>query len=102
MEERKRVSHLASTYEAKKGTTRIEFDRKGQNRDDRTLRGLTDLFFDGPKRLYNSIIDLLRLPDVRKLNTIENWDINGKIVLFLSLYYFFLILLLCLCISSLP
>ena len=39
MEERKRVSHLAWIHEAKKGTTRIEFDHKGQNRGDNTLRG---------------------------------------------------------------
>ncbi len=78
LEERKRVSHLAWIHEAKKGTTRIEFDHKGQNKGDKTLRGRMDLFFDAPKKLYNRIIELLRLPDVRKLNTLHNWNIDGK------------------------
>ena len=78
LEERKRVSHLAWIHEAKKGTTRIEFDHKGQNRGDRTLRGRIDLFFDAPKRLYNRIIELLRLPDVRKLNTLHTWNIEDR------------------------
>ncbi len=78
LEERKRVSHLAWTHEAKKGTTRIEFDHKGQNRGDRTLRGRIDLFFDAPKRFHNRIIELLRLPDVRKLNTLHTWKIEDR------------------------
>ena len=78
LEERKRVSHLAWLHEAKKGTTRIEFDHKGQNKGDRTLRGRIDLFFDAPKRLYNRIIELLRLPDVRKLNTMHTWKIEDR------------------------
>ena len=73
MEERKRVSHLAWIHEAKKGTTRIEFDHRGQSKGDKTIRGQIDLFFDGPKRLYNRIIELLNLPDVRKLNTLKTW-----------------------------
>ena len=78
MEERKRVSHLAWIHEAKKGTTRIEFDHKGQNRGDNTLRGQIDLFFDGPKKLYNRIIELLHLPDVRKLNTLKTWTVEDR------------------------
>ena len=78
LEERKRVSHLAWLHEAKKGTTRIEFDHKGQNKGDKTLRGWIDLFFDAPKRLYNRIIELLRLPDVRKFNTLHTWKIEDK------------------------
>lgn len=78
MEERKRVSHLAWLHEAKKGTTRIEFDRKGQNMGDNTLRGRIDLFFDGPKKIYNRIIELLHLPDVRKLNTLKTWAVEDR------------------------
>ena len=78
LEERKRVSHLAWIHEAKKGTTRIEFDHKGHNKGDNTLRGQIDLFFDGPKRLYNRIIELLHLPDVRKFNTLKTWAIEDK------------------------
>lgn len=78
LEERKRVSHLAWIHEAKKGTTRIEFDRKGQSKGDNTIRGQIDLFFDGPKRLYNKIIELFRLPDVRKLNTLKTWSIEDR------------------------
>ena len=78
LEERKRVSHLAWTHEAKKGTTRIEFDHKGQNKEDSTLRGHIDLFFDGPKKIYNRLIELLHLPDVRKFNTLKNWTIEDR------------------------
>ncbi len=78
LEERKRVSHLAWIHEAKKGTTRIEFDHKGQNKGDRTIRGRMDLFFDAPKRFYNRIIELLYLPDVRKLNTLHTWKIEDR------------------------
>jgi len=77
-EERKRVSHLAWTHEAKKGTTRIEFDHKGHNKGNSTLRGRIDLFFDGPKKIYNRIIELLHLPDVRKLNTLKIWTIGEE------------------------
>ena len=78
LEERKRVSHLAWRHEAKKGTTRIEFDDKGHNKGDNTLRGRIDLFFDGPKKLYNRIIELLHLPDARKFNTLHTWMIEDK------------------------
>ena len=78
LEERKRVSHLAWIHEAKKGTTRIEFDYKGHNRGDKTFRGHIDLFFDGPKRFYNRIIELLHLPDVRKLNTLKIWMVEDR------------------------
>ena len=78
LEERKRVSHLAWIHEAKKGTTRIEFDHKGHSKGDRTLRGHIDLYFDGPKKLYNRIIELLHLPDVRKFNTLKIWMIEDR------------------------
>ncbi len=78
LEERKRVSHLAWIHEAKKGTTRIEFNHKGKNKGDNTLRGRIDLFFDGPKNIYNRMIELLHLPDVRKLNTLHTWKIEDK------------------------
>ena len=78
LEERRRVSHLAWMYEAKKGTTRIEFDYKGQSKGDRTLRGRVDLFFDGPKKLHNRIIELLHLQDVRKFNTLKTWTVDDR------------------------
>lgn len=78
LEERRRVSHLAWIHEAKKGTTRIEFDRKGQNKGDSTLRGRIDLFLNGPKKIYNRIIELLHLPDVSKLNTLKTWAIEDR------------------------
>lgn len=77
-EEKKRVSHLAWIHEAKKGTTRIEFDHKGKNRGDNTLRGRIDLFFDWPKRIFNRIIEFFHFPDVRKFNTLKTWTIGDE------------------------
>ena len=79
-EERGRVSHLSGIREAKKGTVRIEFDREGRMRGDDTLKGRMDLLSDGFKRGWNRIVELLKLPDVRKLNTLHEWRIEGRTV----------------------
>ena len=78
LDEKRNYSHLAKTHEAKKGTQRIEFNRKGQSLDNDTIRGFFDVVFDNPKRLYNKIITKLKLSDVHKLNTLTNYKIEGN------------------------
>lgn len=77
LDEKKESSHLSGIREAKKGTTRIEFDREGNNLENSTVLGITDLIFDSPKRLWNFIISGLRISDVHRMNTIQTWDIGG-------------------------
>ncbi|MBR4461060.1 MAG: type IV secretory system conjugative DNA transfer family protein [Erysipelotrichaceae bacterium] len=76
IEERRRVSRLAWLHEAKKGTQRLDFNSRGINLQNRTFRGLCDLVFDGPKRMWNIIVSALRLSDVHKFNTLHFWNID--------------------------
>lgn len=67
-------SRLSTKHEAKKGLLRIEFNdhlKIGTPRDriDQSLNPL--------KVEYNKVIDVLNLPDIRKLNTIKQWEIDG-------------------------
>ncbi len=78
LEEKGRLSHMAGVYEAKKGTVRIEFDAKGKLKGDGSIRGLADLLFDGVKRRYNALVGLAKLSDVHRLNTLEEWTIEGR------------------------
>lgn len=77
LEERRRVSKLSGTHEAKKGTQRIEFDQNGNNLQNHTFRGLVDIAFNPVKRLWNTIITSLRLSDLNKFNTLHSWMIDG-------------------------
>ena len=77
-QEKKDSSRLAKRHEAKKGTQRLEFNSKGQNLQNRTLRGMTDILFDPFKRLHNSLITFLKMSDVRKFNTLHEWNIGDE------------------------
>lgn len=77
-EEKKRVSRIASRHETKKGTQRLEFNRKGQNLQNSTFRGRIDILFDPFKRLWNSLITALRLSDIHKFNTLHEWKIGEE------------------------
>ena len=78
LEEKKDSSRLSGIHEAKKGTTRIEFDREGNNLGDNTVLGAIDMIFDMPKRLWNFVISGLRISDVHRMNTIQTWDIGDR------------------------
>ncbi|MBR0418180.1 MAG: type IV secretory system conjugative DNA transfer family protein [Erysipelotrichaceae bacterium] len=77
-EEKRRVSRIASRHEAKKGTQRLEFNTEGQNLQNRTFRGSIDILFDPIKRLWNSLITVLRLSDIHKFNTLHEWKIGDE------------------------
>ena len=77
-EEKKSSSRLAGRHEAKKGTQRLEFNSKGKNLQNATFRGWIDILFDPYKRLHNSLITLLRLPDIHRFNTLRKWSIGDE------------------------
>ena len=74
-EEKQRFSRLQTTHEAIKGTQRLEFDKYGQNRHNDTLRGKLDVFFNPLKKKWNEMCVILKLPDIKKFNTLKNWKI---------------------------
>ena len=79
LEERRRVSKLSWTHEAKKGTQRLEFDHSGNNLQDHTFKGFVDIIFDPVKRLWNTLVSALRLSDLHKFNTLRIWNIDGSL-----------------------
>lgn len=78
LQEKREHHHIASAYEARKGTTRIEFDRKGQSKGNATIRGFFDVIFNGFKKFWNKMIVFFKLSDVHKFNTLKNWHIEGN------------------------
>ncbi len=78
LQEKREHHHLAGTHEAKKGTTRIEFDSSGHSKGNKTIRGFFDVTFNGFKIAWNKMIVYLRLADVHKFNTLKNWHIEGN------------------------
>lgn len=76
--EKRNHSHLASTYEAKKGLQRIEFNSKGNSLGNKTISGLLDVVFNKPKKLYNKLITKLKMSDVHKLNTYTKYKLEGN------------------------
>jgi len=78
LREKREHQHIARPYEAKKGTTRIEFTRSGKSKGNRSIRGLCDVIFNGFKVTWNKMIVFFKLSDVHKLNTLKNWHIEGN------------------------
>ena len=78
LQEKREHHHIASAYEARKGTTRIEFDNKGQSKGNATIRGFFDVTFNDFKKLWNKMIVFFKLSDVHKFNTLKDWHIEGN------------------------
>ncbi len=78
LQEKREHHHLASTHEAKKGTTRIEFTRSGKSKGNKSIRGFFDVTFNGFKVFWNKMIVFFKLSDVHKFNTLKNWHIEGN------------------------
>lgn len=69
-------SKLSSLREAKKGTTRLSYD--SEKLLEHSAMDVVDQWLDPSKRLINSFLTLLRVDDVKKLNTIKTWNIEDK------------------------
>lgn len=84
LEERKRLSHLARSFEAKRGTVRLEFDRYGYLKE-KTFRSACDDIFNPFKKLWNTnIVKRFKLNDRWKLNQIKQFNIGDKVTRYRS------------------
>ena len=82
------LRHRASTWEAKKGTLRIDFGEDGQVNQD-SWRFKVDLFFDPFKKFYNKVAkNVFKASDQKLLNTIKYYPntsgVDGKMTRFKS------------------
>lgn len=76
--ERQRYSKLATRRNAKKGTQRLEFNNKGENLHNDTLRGKLDILFNPLKKNWNKLVGFLKLSDRRKFNVLKDYHIEGN------------------------
>lgn len=76
----KNFSHLSSIREAKRGLTRVQFEKDNAQWEfnKNSMLAKVDSATDNFKKPYNGILTFLKIDDWHKLNTIKKWKIDGK------------------------
>ena len=66
-------THLASTFETKRGLLRIEYTRDGEIKD-WSIRNFADQKFNGIKKFHNALNDRFKKPRIKNWNTIKIFE----------------------------